>query len=366
MSMISRRHILVSLALLPLLMRGRGPQGKRRRPTPTPAPVPTPLPTPPPTPTPIPSTSTQHFLAAWVQSDPGDGTPITNFRTLVGNDAALRSVLWYSQWGNSGNAAFDAAGATSCIAKGCIPYLTWEPWVPGGGVNQSTYSLANIAAGNFDSYMTTFANQVKTWAQADTNRQLWLRPMHEMNGGWYPWGTQGTYVNGNTPAQYIAAWRRMHDIFTNLAVPRVRWLWHPNVNANNDLQPLATIYPGDSYVDIVGLDGYTGGITPKTFTQLFQPQYAEIRRITQKPFMIGEVGIGEASGVDKGAWIRSAYQTEIPQSFPDLIGVCWFSAFDGGTNPDWRVNSSASSLSAYQTVAASSAWQAPLTQLQAY
>ena len=88
--------------------------------------------------------------------------------------------------------------------------LTWEPWKPpkiAGKLvpNQPRYRLARIAAGKFDRYLHRYARQVKAYGGP-----LILRPFHEMDGFWYPWG--GT-ANGNTPLDFVRAWRHVHRIF---------------------------------------------------------------------------------------------------------------------------------------------------------
>ena len=56
--------------------------------------------------------------------------------------------------------------------------------------------MTDIAAGKYDSYLTTIGAAVKAGGHP-----VWLTFAHEMNGTWYPWGIQAV-----TPAQWIAAW----------------------------------------------------------------------------------------------------------------------------------------------------------------
>ena len=64
-----------------------------------------------------------------------------------------------------------------------------------------------------------------------------LRFAQEMNGDWYPWGA-GT--NGNTPAEFVRAWRHVHDIFTAAGATNVQWVWSPVSGAP------AAVLPGRS------------------------------------------------------------------------------------------------------------------------
>jgi mannan endo-1,4-beta-mannosidase len=74
---------------------------------------------------------------------------------------------------------------------------------------------------------------------------LW-RPFHEMNGDWFWWG-------GKDTATFIKLWRQMFDYFTvNKGLNNLLWVYGPNHGRN-----AADYYPGDRYVDLVGLDAYT-------------------------------------------------------------------------------------------------------------
>jgi hypothetical protein len=69
--------------------------------------------------------------------------------------------------------------------------------------------------------------------------------------------------------------------------------------------------------------------------------------------IVGESSSTEIGG-DKAAWIRSCYQTEIPQNMPRIKGFVWFHT---NKEQDWRVNSGANSLNAYKQVVADPSWR---------
>ena len=56
---------------------------------------------------------------------------------------------------------------------------------------------------------------------------VFLRWDAEMNGRWSFWGTTST--NANTPAEFVAAWRHVHNIFTSNGATNVTWVWCPNL-----------------------------------------------------------------------------------------------------------------------------------------
>ncbi|HUA38560.1 MAG TPA: glycosyl hydrolase [Candidatus Sulfopaludibacter sp.] len=74
---------------------------------------------------------------------------------------------------------------------------------------------------------------------------LW-RPFHEMNGNWFWW-------DGKDPATFKKLWRQMFDYFTKTkGLDNLLWVYAPNHGTNT-----AVYYPGNRYVDLVGLDAYT-------------------------------------------------------------------------------------------------------------
>ena len=75
---------------------------------------------------------------------------------------------------------------------------------------------------------------------------LW-RPLHEAEGGWFWWGAKG-------PGPYKQLWRLMHDRLT-----KVRHLHNLIWVESTGGDP--AWYPGDAYVDIVGVDAYPPDIT---------------------------------------------------------------------------------------------------------
>ena len=160
--------------------------------------------------------------------------------------------------------------------NGSIPMVTWEPWNYTQGIKQSDYSLQNIISGHFDAYITQWALASKAWGYP-----YFLRFAQEMNGNWYPWSEQ---VNGNSPGQFARAWQHVHNIFTNLGVTNVTWVWSPNVLYNGSTS-LSELYPGSNYVDWIGMDGdnwsTVQGHRWQTASQVFQQTYLDIQYVSQ-------------------------------------------------------------------------------------
>jgi len=249
-------------------------------------------------------------------------------------------------------------------ARDITPILTWQSFADWKNGADPNFALSTILSGAHDAQIAAWVAAAKAYG-----KPLYIRFDHEMNGDWYPWG-QG--VNGNTPAQFVAAWKYVVNKFRSGGATNVRWVWSPaeiNVDPANGFPagqyPLTGLYPGDAYVDMVGMDGYNFGTSGqgtagwRSFTTVFGATYAAIRALApSKPIYIAETNCAEAGG-DKAAWITSAFLTEIPASFPALIGVVWFDAF-GTFDPLWAITTSPSALSAYRQVVATPTWAAVL------
>jgi beta-mannanase len=174
-----------------------------------------------------------------------------------------------------------------------------------------------------------------------------------MNGNWFPWSEQ---VNGNKSGEYVRAWRHVHDIFTNKGATNVTWVWSPNIEYAGST-PLSELYPGDSYVDWLGMDGYNWGTVPhptvtgwQTFSQVFTQTYAKITALSTKPLMVAETASAEPGG-SKANWITDAYSTQIPGNFKKVKAIIWFNE---NKETDWRIESSTAAQNAFATAVQSS------------
>jgi hypothetical protein len=200
-------------------------------------------------------------------------------------------------------------------------------------------ALRDVANGAYDSALRTWAREAKSW-----RHPFFLRFDWEMNGSWFPWGT--TPSNQNTPADYVAAWRHVHDIFTAAGATNVRWVWCPNVDPRNRFVNLASLYPGNAYVDWTCLDGYNSDNPWTSFTKLYASSYHKITRLAPtKPMIIGEVASTEHGG-SKARWISRMFAA-LPTRFPDIHGLLWYDKYGSSSTSDWPIETSATSSAAF-------------------
>jgi beta-mannanase len=310
------------------------PSTARRTPSDSP-----PVPPPPPVPFPAPG---KVFLGLQTNLGGYDFTAVDAFTAATHHQP---SVLQFSQgWAEN---QFDPALFDRIAGRGLLPILSWEPWNYTAGVNQPAYQLSDITDGRYDAYARNWAAGI-----AALRYPVVIRFGHEMNGFWFPWCEQ---ANGNRPGDYVKAWRHLHDLFTAARVTNVTWLWSPNVTYTG-ATALAGLYPGDGYVDWIGLSGYygTAGRTSYlTFDAIFTHTLAELRTFANKPVIVAETGATNAAG-QQAAWIQQMF-TQLPEH-PEIIGVIWFEAVK---EIDWRIANSTVSAAAYGAGAADPRYDTP-------
>ncbi|WBB76165.1 glycosyl hydrolase [Micromonospora sp. WMMD1128] len=295
------------------------------------------------------------FVGVMTEKGPYDLTAVDRFADAAGR--APQVMLFSAGWAS---AAFDRSLFDRIAERHMMPMLGWEPWdhavdvaardtgLPARQVDrlrstQPDYRLARIAAGDFDGYLRSWAEGVRSLGYP-----VAIRFAHEMNGDWYPWCER---ANGNHPGDYVRAWRHVHDVFTAAGATNVTWVWSPNARWDKTTAGLTGLYPGDDYVDWVGVTGYYGmgafTTSYSTFDEIFGPTIAEIRAVTRRPLVVTETGAADTGG-RKAQWIRDTFEA-LPR-YPYLIGLIWFEV---DKEQDWRVAGSPDASAAFaESVAA--------------
>lgn len=251
----------------------------------------------------------------------------------------LAVVMWYTSFTQD----FPSADCDIVYQNGSIPCITWEPWRY--IVSDEAYSLQRIIDGDFDPYISAWATAAKNYKYP-----VFLRFAHEMNGNWYPWDG---YHNGGAsqgPARFVSAWRHVHNIFKGAGADNVTWVWNVNAGStpDEDWNKADNYYPGDSYVDWIGIDGYNWGTSAswsswQTFNSVFSSIYSTLNAgHPDKPIMIGEMACSEDGG-DKAGWITDTFNC-LKTSYSGIKCYNWFNI---NKETDWRVDSSISSKAAF-------------------
>lgn len=228
-------------------------------------------------------------------------------------------MLVFVEW----EAFVDPEVIRTVYGAGSALLVTWEPWRfrDKGGID-----FRGLLAGRYDAYIRTFAERLK-----DSDGPIYLRFAHEMNGDWYPWSAAkiGSEL-------YRSVYRHVKDVCDAAGAGNIRWVYAVNwedVPAGNDWRES---YPGDAYVDWIGIDGYNWGASQTwsrwmTFPEIFQKRYDEVAAWTEKPLMISEFG-SSSDGGDKAAWIDEAFA-----SLEKMPRIRAFALFNVDKETDWRV-----------------------------
>ncbi len=319
-------------------------------PEPTPAPEPEPTPEPAPEPTPAPAGGPLYWGATIGSQLTGNQAPwdmsaVAKFEENVGKKVSM--VQFFQPFANCNPSCsfykFPTTPLENVRNHGSIPVLSWSSQSIPSTNNEPDFQLSDVIAGRYDSFIREFATAAKAW-----NHPFFLRFNWEMNGKWFPWH-EG--VNGNLAGESVKAWRHVHDIFTAVGADNASWVWCPNVEYSGSTS-LASLYPGDSYVDWTCLDGYNWGTNPakpdkwKSFDTIYKATYQKIVETIapSKPMMIGEVASSEYGG-SKSAWIKEML-TELPVDYPKIRALLWFDKFD--SSMDWPVETSSTAVAGFR------------------
>ena len=255
---------------------------------------------------------------------------IADFETRVGK--AVNHQALFVHWGNENE--FPATLAQPLKNAGKTLIIFWEAMDYNiDSVDQPNFSYDRILAGDWDNYIKSFAAAAKTYGGP-----VILIPFEEMNGDWYPWA--GT-VNGNSPAKHIAAYRYLRGFFKDIT--NVKFGWSVNQEsvpdtANNNI---ASYYPGNDYVDYVGVNGFNFGQPWQSFNDVFGKTLERLKAY-QKPIFIFSFACSD--GPKKAAWITDALTVQLLK-YPQIKGWVWFNE---KKERDWRVWSDQNSLKAFQ------------------
>ncbi len=122
-------------------------------------------------------------------------------------------------------------------SPGITPMISWNLPLTNGQVTN----------GSKDGYIHAQAAAVARY-----RNPVFVRPDWEMNQAIYPeWSLPAV-----SPSDYIAAWQRIVTIFREAGATNAAFVWAPNAFPGSTGTQAAAWYPGDSYVDWMGLDAY--------------------------------------------------------------------------------------------------------------
>lgn len=159
----------------------------------------------------------------------------------------------------------------------------------------------DVIEGKCDHVLLNFVDVLKA---ADI--PVMVRINNEMNGDWVPYCS---HLQGKDPQVYIQCYRYIHDFFVKNGVKNVIYVFNPNNKSFPDFafNSYLSYYPGDEYVDVIGLTAYNTGTyysgeTWQSFHTLYDNLYKEYEKRFSQPFIITEFSCSSFGG-DKASWM---------------------------------------------------------------
>ena len=181
---------------------------------------------------------------------------------------------------------------------------------PRDGLADGTNQVYRILNGEYDEFLRNYAQVI-----ADFGHPVLFRLGNEMNGDWCYYSA---YHTSKDTVIYKEWYRYVYKFFERAgANANTIWVWNPNGDDlpnfkwNNELM----YYPGDEFVDIVGLTKYNTGTFYshgygekwQEFHELYDGLYERYTRIYGQPLMITEFASASLGG-DKEKWVIDMFE----------------------------------------------------------
>ncbi|SRR6266516_17655 len=263
-------------------------------------------------------------------------------------DTVRRRVAWiyFSHNWYKGH-TFPRTTVDWILARGRLPFIrlmlrsTNENPRP-----EPQYTLEAINNGHFD-------QDLRAWGAAarDYSSDLIVEWGTEMNGDWFAWNAKW---NGKSlgPKQFQDAFQRIVRLIRDdSGAHNTTWVFHANDTdePTNDWNKMENYYPGDAYVDWLGLSVY-GAQEPKKnelclpFAPRMKEMYDRLRTLSPgKPVFLLEFGAtaGHPKAVSNpqckpDVWADAALREMIVNStYPELRGFSWWNERWENKNGSW-------------------------------
>jgi hypothetical protein len=255
---------------------------------------------------------------------------VQDIEKKINNNFSIVSI--YEPWGPESIEQFPDSLLRAIHSHGGMPMITWEPWATTFPEFKDHPDLKwdrkvckAIHEGLFDHYIRSFATKIREY-----KHPVFLRFAHEPDNLAYPWSPKG----GNTPGEFIAAWRHVVDLFEASGTSNVTWVWNPLYpNAVN------TYFPGGRYVDWIGLTCLNYGTASidgqwRTFEEIYLPYRKDILNL-YRPIMLAEFGSTPYGG-NQDQWLADA-MNKIRNKYSEInAAVIFNSDRDKNWITDWR------------------------------
>jgi len=180
-----------------------------------------------------------------------------------------------------------------------------------------------------------FTESVKTIAESVADRKMphFVCTMPELNGGWAKWGKRSKVAK--------EIWRHMWQVYEDSGANEyATWVWevYTPISSSTRIGSPERYYPGDKYVDWIGLSSYARRkipITNKSFKSLVGSTYSSMRKNhPSKPIMMAEYG--KTWDKNQARWLDRSFETI--KSWPGMKAIMYWNNINYSIKDDHSLN----------------------------
>ncbi|MFH4967694.1 glycosyl hydrolase [Gaetbulibacter sp. M240] len=168
-----------------------------------------------------------------------------------------------------------------------------------------------ILKNKYDLWIGRVADFLKTLMYRGKKIPVIFRPFHEMNGHWFWWGDPNS-----TPEDYKQLWVETVELLRDEhKLHNLLYTYSPNLLDDND--DYLKYYPGDDYVDILGIDIYDFNNSEDYKKSLYNDisLLGQIARSKNKLYALTETGLDK---IDSENWFTEVLYPNLANS-----GISW-------------------------------------------
>lgn len=229
-------------------------------------------------------------------------------------------ALWYTGFHKEYNPESMRGFLDKAYADNKIVEMTLQPTL----AHEAGNDLFRVLDGYYDDFLDAYVKDI-----VDFGHPVLFRFANEMNGDWCEYS--GYQMSLDTEL-YREMYKYVYSFFEKYDADNVIWIWNPNgksfPNFNWNIEDM--YYPGDEYVDVLGLTLYnTGnfyeGENWSEFEELYSSLYENSMKKYNMPFMITEFSCARAGG-NKEEWTRNML-TKI-EDYKNIKVAIWWNGAD--------------------------------------
>ncbi|HHJ13706.1 MAG TPA: beta-mannanase [Gammaproteobacteria bacterium] len=232
---------------------------------------------------------------------------IRDFEVLAGKPIvwAYFSDNWFDPATGQPRIRFPRAAVEAIDAAGRVPFVRLMARTRyDEGMADPVFSMQAILDGEFDDALRGWAIAAREW-----DKPLLVEFGTEVNGEWFPWNglhNGGGRTDGygapqlaDGPERFRDAYRHIIDIFRAEAATKLTWFFHVNADSEpvEDWNSMAAYYPGDDYIDWIGVSVYNGSWVRDedlSFREILDRAWPELTALSSdRPIAVLELGMSE-------------------------------------------------------------------------